>query len=166
MSKAESAKFFPAFFVEIVNDGDEFASGELPLHMTLFPPIQQEYDPSYAVEMRRVLNPLVPFDVAVGENDRFGKLRLFRPRRPDPVKLIEPSERLQKVHNGIVFTLGTLLHDPSYRQPYRPHVSVKNFDQVESGSIIHVGGFSIVEKRIGQSWVVRDKVGFRGEEPS
>lgn len=151
-------KFFPAFFLDTIDRRATYASEALPHRITLFPPLQEPYDPAYGTALKKVMNPLEPFEVVVGGNDIFGAGKELT-----PVKRIEDSERLQHLHRLLVQQLGNLMHDQTYRQPYNPHISVKNTEDIEDGRRISIAGFTIVEKAQGGSWVIRDKVGLQGE---
>ncbi len=163
MAIEEGREFIPAFFVDVVQKGEVFPAGgdNWPLHMTLFPPIEEPYYPYYGEVLRSVINTMAPFEVVVGEDGLFG------PNFDVPVKRIEESPKLRLVHQGIVRTLSQLRHDPTYRQPYNPHVSIQPGKTIETGEKIYVGGFSIVEKSVtpdGKIWTVVDKIGMKGLE--
>lgn len=151
-----SEKFLPAFCVPVVREGQEFASGELPLHITLFPPLSAQYTDHIGDTLKEAMNPLQAFDVMVGESAMFGADESI------PVKLIESSSRLEEVHGLLVKHVGILLHDPTWRQPYNPHISVHDTATVNTGESIHVGGFAIMAKAADSNWKVVDKVGFKG----
>ena len=150
-------KFVPAFFLDVVERGEVFEPGNWPLHITTFPPILHHYDEQFGEDMRALINPFSPFVVRVGGNDLFG------PDRDLPVKRIEPSLPLQGLHYMLIKAVGNLLHDPTYRQPYNPHISVEDYDQVPTGTELEIGGISLVEKQTSGLWTVVDKVGLRGK---
>jgi hypothetical protein len=155
----ESEKFLPAFFVDVVELGQEFKSGELPLHMTYFPPVQAPFDIQTATKLRRLINPLKPFTATVGESDLFG------PDRDIHVKLIEHSPQLLAVHRRLVATFQDLPHDPKYLMPYTPHIAMDVHDtRIKTGDTIEMGGLSIVEKLPYKGvWQVLAKIGLKGE---
>lgn len=152
------AKFLPAFFVDVVELGQEFQSGELPPHMTYFPPVETSFDPILAPILRRLINPMPPFRAVVGEDDMFGEARTI------PVKLIEPSPQVMAVHRALVATLQYLPHSTQYRQPFRPHITVDTkTPPFQRGEEIEMGGLSIVEKnRYRGTWQVLAKIGLKG----
>jgi 2'-5' RNA ligase len=154
-----SAKFFPGFFLDAIDESSHFISGKLPHRITLFPPLQQKYESSFSDELRASVHPLAPFDVTVGETALFGDMR-----EPQLVRLIEPSQQLQLLHATIVRVLGHLIHDEQYRQPYRPHISVNAEEAIYRGTKIHIGGFSVIEKVRGQPWIVVDKIRLKGDD--
>ena len=156
MSNGEQQKFVPAFFVDIVEKGETFPLGDWPLHITLFPPILAPYLGRYGEQLRSTVNAMSPFDVTVGEDDKFG------PNKDLPVLRIAESPRLRALHGELVGALANLMHDPTYRQPYNPHISKIPGMAIETGDIINIGGFSIVEKKNGL-WMVTDKIGLRGK---
>ncbi len=152
------SKFLPAFFVDIVEVGQTFRSGDLPLHVTLFPPLQARYEKEFGYVMKGVVNPQTPFEVTVGEEDLFG------PEYDVPVFHIEESPQLKRIHQSLVHALGVLLHDDTYRQPYNPHITIRPGEQtVHTGDNILIGGFSIVEKNIRGNWEVVDNIGLKGK---
>ncbi len=155
MPDGGSREFIPAFFVDVVEKGETFPRGKWPPHITLFPPLLAPYYNYYGDTMRGVVNTLSPFDVTVGEDDLFG------PDHNVPVKRIQESPRLQVVHTALVRTLANLMHDPTYRQPYNPHITAQPGMTLATGDTVHVGGFSVVEKESGV-WTVVDKIGFKG----
>ena len=148
-------KFLPAFFVDVIEKDYSFDRGEWPAHITLFPPIEQPYVETYAHTLRRHMNPIHPFEIIVGEDAWFGEAGDV------PVKRIIDSPELQRVHTELVRVCGILLHDPTYRQPYRPHISYPDEFGITSGQRIAVGGFCLTVKD-GGVWRVEDKVGFKG----
>ena len=153
------AKFFPGFFLDDIDESSHYRSGTLPHRITLFPPLQQKYEPSFSDELRSSVHPLAPFEVEVGDTAMFGDTV-----EPQLVRLIEPSQQLQLLHATIVRVLGHLIHDEQYRQPYRPHISVTAEDDILRGTKIHIGGFSVIEKVRGQSWTVVDKIRLKGDD--
>jgi len=155
MLDGELHEFIPAFFVDIVQKGETFSHGEWPLHITLFPPLQTSYHGYYGDKLRSVVTALYPFDVTVGEDDLFG------PDHDIPVKRIEESPRLRVIHAALVRTIANLMHDPTYRQPYNPHITLQSGATIETGETINIGGFSVV-KKAGSVWTVVDKIGLNG----
>lgn len=151
-----AVKFLPAFFVDVIDKHKEYPAETLPHRITLFPPLEQPYDLAYGDELRKLVNPLAPFEVKVAGDDMFGD------ERDVPVKRIEDSEQLQYLHTQLVRVLGNLIHDKTYRQPYAPHISVKRHEDIPTGQSIHIEGFSIVEKVKGQAWTVRDQMRLKG----
>lgn len=151
-----AVEFVSAFFVELVNTGDKFQPGELPLHITTFPPILRRYEFEFGKEVRGAVGSMEPFTVTVGESDLFG------PDRRTRVKRIEDSNELQHLHDKLVVAVGHLLHDPTYRQPYSPHISVSNYKDIPTGKQIEIAGFSIIGKIDTGLWEVVDKIGLKG----
>lgn len=154
-----SAKFLPAFFVDIVELGQEFNSGELPAHMTYFPPIEEPYDPQYAVYARKTINELPPFSAQVGSDALFGD------NRDIPVRIIQHDYRILEVHRRLISVLGHLQHDFRYRTPYNPHITIVDEEDVRTkqGARLEMGGLSIVEKLTERgTWKVMAKIGLKG----
>lgn len=158
MLAENTAKFLPAFFVNRVEMNSKYEGGKLPLHLTLFPPLHEKYDSDYGHALRSAINPQTPFDVIVGEDDLFGEQGDVR------VKRIEKSGRLLAVHESLVKVVATLLHDPTYLQPFNPHITVERGQDIKTGSLVRIGGFAILEKISGQPWEVVDKIGLKGGE--
>lgn len=158
MSAEKAAKFLPAFFLPIVEMGEQFAPGKLPLHVTLHPPIEQPYESSFGAELRGELNQHEPFLVEAGDGALFG------PEADVPVRLVAPSLALQGMHALINQAIGNLRHDATYRAPYRPHISVERLGDVPRNQTITIGGLAIVEKWRHENWVVVDKIGLKGEQ--
>lgn len=156
--KPQEAKFIPAFFLPVVDRGQQFAPGHWPHHITLFPPLEGEYDPEFGEQMRAELNQHYPFIVRTAGEELFGPEH----DRTTKVRLLEPSLSLQGVHYLIEKAIGDIQHDKTFRSPYNPHVTVENYDDVRRGETILISGLSIVEKRLGGAWRVVDKVGLRG----
>lgn len=148
-------KFLPAFFVEITEKGQNFGRGDWPAHITLFPPIDEAYSDTYTEVFRQALNHVPAFDVVVGED------RLFGPDEDVPVRVIVPSDALRAVHQELVLVCGMLLHDPTYRRPYNPHISHPEHFGIKSGQPIHIGGFCVAVC-FGGSWNIVEKIGFKG----
>lgn len=155
--KSQGAKFIPAFFLPVVERGEEFPAGKWPQHVTLFPPLQGEYQPEFGQSLRKELNQHYPFIVRTAGEAHFG------PNQDIPVRLLEPSLSLQGVHYLIERAIGEVFHDETYRHPYNPHVSVGDFTELPRGASIFIAGLSLVEKRAGGLWKVVDKVGLKGE---
>ncbi len=151
----QKVKFLAAYFSGIVKKGEEFASGKLPLHITTFPPVEQMYDVEFGVRMRKALNPLPPFVVQTGDIDMFGD------NRDILVRKIEHSWRLIGLHALMFGVLGDLRHDPTYRQPYVPHVTLSYEEQISHGEKLLFGGLSVVQKFEDGPWKVLDKIGFK-----
>lgn len=154
----QSAKFVPAFFLDVVEMGQEFRSGELPLHITTFPPVEAPYDRSFTEGMRAYLNKCRPFTVTVEGDDMFG------PEEDVPVKKFKNSLELLGMHLVHIYALGELLHDKTYTQPYNPHITVKTHEQLKDGTELKIGGFSVIEKTKSGLYKVVDKVGLWGDE--
>ena len=149
-------KFLPAFFVDVIAKDGVYAPETLPHRITLFPPIEQAYEDSYAKALRGVINPLEPFTVTVGADGWFGD------NGEVAVKLIQPSERLQALHQQLVIVLGNLMHDAGYRRPYSPHISVASHADIPEGQELFIEGFTIVEKVKGASWHIKDQMRLKG----
>lgn len=153
-----SGKFLPAFFVDVVQLGEEFPSGELPLHMTYFAPLKTALRREYVEEARRYVNPLPEFTAHIGEPELFGDARDI------PVMLVEPTKEVVQVHRMLSAAFGRLPHDRRF-MPFRPHVTVHGEDaRLVEGGEIHIGGLSLVEKdpRL-DVWRVMAKIGLKGE---
>jgi len=159
LEQEPSVKFLPAFFVDVVELGEEFKSGELPLHMSYFPPLQTAFDARYADAARRLINPMPPFTATVGNSDYFGDQHDIH------VKRIESTPQVMVVHRALVAAMGYLSHDTRYRTPYSPHISVDQTDQrIATGDTIEMAGLSIVEKDPRRNtWKVMAKIGLKGE---
>lgn len=156
MSTEKAANFLPAFFLPVVEMGEQFASGELPLHITLHPPIEQPYEASFGEELRHELRQHEPFVVHTGEKALFG------PDDDTLVQLLAPSLAMQGMHALINRAIGNLLHDDTYRQPYRPHISLERADDIPRGRALVIGGLAIVEKWQQDNWTVVNKIGLKG----
>lgn len=151
-----AGRFIPAFFVDIIEKGALFEKDEWPPHITMFPPIEEPFQPEFIKEMRARLNPIRPFVVTLGRNALFGA------NNDIPVIRIANSPELQLVHARLTKTIGNLLHDPTYRQPYNPHITHIPDREFNEGDEIEIAGFSIASKPAGEEWTVVDKVGFKG----
>ena len=148
------AKFLPAFFVDVVQLGEEFASGELPEHMTWFPPIYTEFTPKIAEDMRRLINQITPFTAVVGEEAFLGE------NHDIPVRLIESTPRLLAVRRALVSTLQHLPHSRKFEDNFTAHITGSRF---HTGDHIKMGGLSIVEKtNYRPTWQVISKIGLKG----
>lgn len=155
----KTGKFLPAFFVDVVEKGQQFTAGELPRHITLFPPVQAEYDIAHmGNELKYQFNPEIPFDARVIEEPV-----LFGLEQNIPVQRVESAD-LQRIHTHLVGVLGNLLHNDMFRKPYNPHITIVD-KELEGGTVLPVASFSIVERQLGVSslWTVVDKIGFKGE---
>lgn len=152
----QEAKFLPAFFLPVVERGEEFAPGDLPHHITFFPPIEQPYERSFGDGLRDELNLHYPFSVRTAGLDMFG------PNHDILVRLLEPSLAMQGVHYLIQTAIGGLKHDTTYRRPYNPHITISAPEDVPWNDTIVISGLSIVEKVRGANWKVVDKVGLKG----
>lgn len=158
--EARGGKILPAFFVEPVQLGEEFPSGEWPLHMTYFPPVEMTLRPVHAEQLRRYVNPMEPFMATIGEDDKFG------PKRDIPVRHLEHTPQLMAVHRKILAVFQSLPYNAQYRMPYNPHISIDKDDhRAQKGDTIEIGGFSIAEKREGHAtWQIVAKIGLKGAE--
>ena len=152
------AKFLPAFFVDVVELGEEFPSGELPEHMTWFPPIYTGFTPKIAEDMRRLINPIPPFIATVGEEALLGD------NHDIPVQLIESTPQLLAVRRALVSTLQHLPHSRKFEDNFTAHVTVgRNGSRFQAGDHIKMGGLSIVEKtNYRPTWQVIAKIGLKG----
>ena len=158
-------KFLPVFFVDEVKIGETFTSGDWPLHITLFPPLEATYQPSDGERIRFNVHAFEPFSVTAGEEAMFG------PAEDVHVRKIEQSDPLNRVHKGLVRALSRLSHDPQYRMPYNPHISeVASSTPVLKGTSMLLEGLSIaVQKQritsggeLQKTWEVVDKMRFKG----
>ena len=156
----KSAKFLPAFFVDVVEVGQEFESGELPLKMTYFPPVETAFDPRLAKHLRRLINPMPPFEATIGHDDMFGD------NHDIPVRHVIHTGPILAVHRALVSTLQHLPHATRYRTPYNPHItpgSSANDPRIQVGQTIEMGGLAIVEKTVARgTWQVLAKIGLKG----
>lgn len=158
LTQDSSAKFLPAFFVDVVELGQQFKAGELPLHMTYFPPLRAELYPEHVEAMRHYLNPLPPLELHVLESDYFGD------NKNQHVKRVERTPRALVAHRALVSAVGRLPHDMRYRMPFKPHITIaEDDDTIKTGDTIEVGGVLIVAKpENSRIWTVMAKVGLKG----
>lgn len=167
MSEQEAlgGKFLPVFFVDEVKEGAEFQAGEWPLHMTLFPPLEASYDAPLGKAIRHFVNPVEPFTAAVGESDTYGTQEMIDSGKGVFVRKVEENTSLRKVHGGLVQALAHLRHNPTFRMPYNPHVSMDTNDsRLTQGKQMWVEGMSVVTREPGSKiWQVVDKMRFKGE---
>jgi hypothetical protein len=161
MAGEKETKFLPAFFVDVLPMKETYPSEKLPLHLSLFPPIQQAYDiRQYGEDMRIAINPFKPIEIVVGEPDWFGTPKEVA-EKTNPVRRIEASPELLAIHEALTQALGHLLHDSTFL-PYTPHISHPPADRLELGETLRMEGLSIVQKVSGESWTVADKIRLKG----
>ena len=157
-------KFLPAFFVDEIDRRRSFASGELPLRITLLAPLIARYSwAQYGRELREVCNPITPFTVKVGRSDVFE----YGGEAVDVKHVVDNEKSLIVVRKAIVSVLGNLEHDTTFDDKFTPHISVPSeTDKILAYKDRHirVEGFSIVEKASSDLWRVVDKIGFKGHE--
>ena len=155
LQETQGGTFLPAFFVEPVQLGEEFAKGELPLHMTYFPPVSAPLTPAHVARLKQYLNPMPPFIATVGESAKFG------PAEDIHVRRIERSNELMAVHRRLLAAFVYLQHPTQYRMPYNPHITIAEDDtRVETGDKIEIAGLSVVEKvPLRNTWQVIAKIG-------
>lgn len=158
--ETRGGKILPAFFVEPIELGAEFESGEWPLHMTYFPPVETTLTAEHAAQLRRYINPMRPFMTTIADPDKFG------PNRDIPVRHLVHTRELMAVHRKIFAVFQYLPHNAQYRMPYNPHISIDKDDpRAQKGDTIELGGFSIAEKRDrSNTWQIVAKVGLKGAE--
>lgn len=163
--EAPGGKFLPVFFVDEVKEGAKFQAGEWPLHLTLFPPLETSYDPHLGGVIRSLVNPIEPFAAYVGESDIFGTQEMIDSGKGIFVRKVEESASLRKVHAGLVRALAHLRHNPTFRMPYNPHVSMDTSDgRLVQGEQMWVEGMSVVTREPDSKiWQVVDKMRFKGE---
>jgi hypothetical protein len=154
----KTVKFLPGFFLDTVGLHATYKGGELPLHISLFPPVKDSYSEELGVSLRKLVHPMDPFDVIIGQSDTFDD-----DTEKVSVRHIEDSGRLQTLHRAFVEVLAHLEHDAQYRRPYNPHVSIRPGQEVEAGSVVHIEAFSILEKPGKEEpWEVIDKIKLKG----
>jgi hypothetical protein len=163
--KTSGEKFLPVFFVDEVKIGEEFSRGEWPLHVTLFPPLETHYDEPLGKAIRFFVNPASPFYATVVEEDIFGPQEAIDEGQGIFVRKLEKESGLMKVHQGLVKALHNLRHDPTFRTPYNPHVSIDRYDlRLQEGDSVWIEGLSIAMKQPdATTWQVVDKIRLKGE---
>lgn len=153
-----TTKFLPGFFVDVVEMHAIYEGGELPLHISLFPPIKDRYTVELAKSLRTLINPMDPFEVTLGQFDTFDD-----EEEKVGVRRIEESGRLHTLHRAFVKALAHLEHDAQYLRPYNPHISLRAGQELEVVSTVHIGGFSVLQKPSKEEpWIVIDKIGLKG----
>ncbi|MFZ1250349.1 MAG: 2'-5' RNA ligase family protein [Candidatus Microsaccharimonas sp.] len=159
--EAYGGKFLPAFFLEEVKLGDELDRGQLPLRMTLFPPVKAEFKQEYAQLLRKYIKPMDPFMATVGKPNTFGSSE-----KPVRVLEIEYNQRLIALQRKIVSVLQYLPHNTQFRAKFNAHVSIEKDDsRLETGDQIEIAGFSLVEMAPSTDhWKVIGKIGLKGSE--
>lgn len=131
-------------FVEPVEDGFRFRSGEWPLHVTIAPPFSVD---SFSEDLVRDLEAFCATTEPFGATVEGGEL--FGPRRDLPVNLVSRG-RLAPLHEGLVAVLerhGATFKNPDYiKGRYRPHVTHQHGRKVAEGEQLAVTKVAFVDE--------------------
>jgi|GEM_PF-3947183 hypothetical protein len=165
IEKSETpSKILIANFTSPLSIGETLAS--LPEHITLAPPAAGRISiEDVRAEVGCATAEQVSFHTRTSGLELFGN-------NDTPVRLLEQTEPLQKLHTRIIDILNTLrlLYDATYTGPnYRPHVSAMRkeignreiFSVLSKDIDIAIAGLSIVTKRADGSWKVVDNAIFK-----
>lgn len=137
-------KYVIAQFITPVSIGDEFASSQWPLHVTIAGVFMIDWDQNTVrVELRELLNSQNKFSVTVGENALFG------PNEDIHVKLLKQNDELKQLHLQVVKFLqdnGAIFNNPEYQnEGFRPHITLKKDVQLHESDKVLFNELAIVD---------------------
>lgn len=143
-------KYVIAQFITPVSIGDEFASSQWPLHVTIAGVFMIDWDQNTVrVELRELLNSQNKFSVTVGENALFGTNEDIR------VKLLKENDQLKQLHLYVVKFLndhGAIFNNPEYQNDgFRPHITLQNDAQLHGVDRVLFNELAIVDMFPGQN---------------
>ncbi|HEY4161103.1 MAG TPA: 2'-5' RNA ligase family protein [Candidatus Saccharimonadales bacterium] len=132
-------------FVEPQAVGTQFKTWLL--HVTIVPWFRLDESSEVLAEgLKRAMYGLEPFDVTTGNEAQFG------PHRNRPVRLLAPTEQLERVEakvRGYLHKKRAFLIDETTRKPYnfRPHVTAQSGFLLPRNAKLHIGRLYIVEQK-------------------
>lgn len=139
-----SQKYVIVHFIDKSQVPKEFPSSEWPLHVTLLAnftlgkPIGQ-----LDSELRGLAFQEEPFDIiADGE-------AIFGPKQNIAVSLIQPNERIQKLHErlaDIASSLGAIYDEPAFMgEGFRPHATIQVNSRLSEKQLVTLNDFALVD---------------------
>ncbi|WP_427134804.1 2'-5' RNA ligase family protein [Pseudarthrobacter sp. S9] len=141
-------------FVEPVTEGLEFPRDDWPLHITLVKfdvvaPEAAEPAPDDPLADRIAALMAAPVAAALGSSVAVRGEAGFGRAGSIPVSLIEPSERLQGLHDALVRMVAELpgrIPTPGYTlEGYRPHVSHHGERRLNPGDVVVLDRIALVD---------------------
>ena len=139
------AKYVIVKMLENQAIGSTFSSGRWPLHVTIIPNFEINWDFNrLKSEIEKTAGHHKQVVIAATEDDLFG------PDKNIPVTRLELTPELAKIHTEIVkllennsakFELPVIL-----KQNYNPHATIQWNKRVSIGEVVSIDEFSIVDK--------------------
>lgn len=130
--------------VEDLPDNYEYSMNYWPLHVTLadvFSIVGDRNDLIYS--LREYLKGEYPIEVRVIGDEWFGDDKSVH------VKLIDKTESLQQLHEGILDILSgynAVFNHPEYtKKGFRSHSTVQKRDQLKTGDLLNIDSITLVD---------------------
>ena len=130
-------------FLERPADGTEFASGALPLHVTVLGNFRIDSQWATILDLVRDAAARLPIESHVGGDERFGPHGEWR------VTVMEPIAALNELHDGLVAAVtsrGAVLDDPHFAgDGYRAHVTWPGGIRPALDSLLTLESLSVID---------------------
>ncbi len=132
-------------FVEAQEVGTQFKAWLL--HVTIVPWFRLDEPSGVIAEgLERATYGIEPFNITTGHEAQFG------PRKNRPVRLLAPTERLDRIEakaRSYLHKKHAFLIDETTKKPYsfRPHVTAQSGLLLPENALVHIGQLYIVEQK-------------------
>lgn len=146
------SRYILVFMIDTLDDG-EFS--KWPLHITLIPWFEYQDD---EIKLVDVLNSQIPRKVRMVKG-KVGKKTWFG--YSTPVRLVEPKDDLQKLHNKLLDLLkvaGVEFSSKSFTGPrFTPHVTTRGSRTIDGGQTFELNSTTLV-RAVSDHPMLRQKV--------
>ncbi len=152
------AKYVNVKMLENQPVGSTFSSGQWPLHVTITPNFEIEWDfNKLKSKLEEITSSYVQIFTKATVDDLFG------PDKDIPVTRFELKSELAKMHTNIVKFLES--NGASFELPiilkenYKPHATVQNNGRIKIGETVNIDELCIVDKEAEGNPSLRNVLG-------
>lgn len=149
ITQAFTQKYTIVQLLEQVPEGIQFSSSVWPLHITIVDTFAIDWD---IAMMARELESLLAIHeraISIAEGDTF-----FGPEKQAQVTLLQKTDSLNRLHNGIMALLkngGLRLNDPQFAdEGFVPHSTVQKQARLHEGNQVIFNALTIIDMFPGE----------------
>lgn len=123
--------------------GDEFSSGDWPLHTTIADTFTVDWTDELWRDITAYVAGIQPFDVSAGDDAYFGA------HGETTVTLLHPTPEIQHLHDSVVDVLSAadaIFNNPEYtHQGFKPHATVQRHARLVYNDVVKFTSLYVID---------------------